>query len=104
MKYQTCTCQTTCEDPDGESYCHGNCSGVEGCICQEGYKINGSDCIHMNECGCFLREANFVIPVNLFAIDLWSAFVKEDNSTHTSPFVWTIKFSSCVLHNWKQGC
>ncbi|PIK54009.1 hypothetical protein BSL78_09094 [Apostichopus japonicus] len=64
MIYGNCTCQATCQDPKGESACNVTCLGSEGCICQtDGYLLNGSDCIHESQCGCYVPEVNLVIPV-----------------------------------------
>ena len=65
MEYGTCTCQRTCEDPKGESGCHGDCSDSEGCVCPDGFSMRGSDCVRNSQCGCFLEEANLVIPVSI---------------------------------------
>ncbi|PIK52880.1 putative zonadhesin-like [Apostichopus japonicus] len=62
MIYGTCTCQVTCEDPDGQSGCNNDCFGTEGCTCPAGFLMQGSDCISASECGCFVAEANLVIP------------------------------------------
>lgn len=70
MKYGQCICQTTCEDPNGESGCHRTCSGNEGCICPDGFSLNGTDCIRLNECECFTREGNLVIPVSFFNVHI----------------------------------
>ncbi|XP_071835328.1 uncharacterized protein [Apostichopus japonicus] len=62
MIYGTCTCQATCEDPNGQSGCYSDCLGSEGCTCPAGFLLQGSDCIRASECGCFVAEANLVIP------------------------------------------
>ncbi|XP_071836568.1 uncharacterized protein [Apostichopus japonicus] len=62
MIYETCTCQATCEDPNGQSGCDSDCLGTEGCTCPTGFVMQGSDCISASECGCFVAEANLVIP------------------------------------------
>ncbi|PIK35646.1 tenascin [Apostichopus japonicus] len=56
MIYGTCSCQATCEDPNSD------CLGSEGCICPAGFLMQGSDCVSASECGCFVAEANLVIP------------------------------------------
>ncbi|PIK57225.1 hypothetical protein BSL78_05861 [Apostichopus japonicus] len=63
MIYGTCTCQATCEDPDGKSGCKSDCFGSEGCTCPPGFLMQGSNCISASECGCFVAEANLIIPV-----------------------------------------
>ncbi|PIK39729.1 putative microfibril-associated glycoprotein 4-like [Apostichopus japonicus] len=62
MVYETCSCQTTCEDPKGESGCHSDCIGSESCVCPTGFLMHGSDCTSASECGCFVPEVNFVVP------------------------------------------
>ncbi|XP_071836656.1 uncharacterized protein [Apostichopus japonicus] len=62
MIYGTCSCQATCEDPNGQSGCNSDCLGSEGCACPAGFLMQGSDCISASECGCFVAEANLVIP------------------------------------------
>ncbi|PIK40180.1 putative zonadhesin, partial [Apostichopus japonicus] len=60
--YGTCSCKATCEDPNGQSGCNRDCLGSEGCTCPAGFLMQGSDCINASECGCFVAEANLVIP------------------------------------------
>ncbi|PIK37121.1 putative angiopoietin-4-like [Apostichopus japonicus] len=62
MIYGTCSCQATCEDPNGQSGCNSDCLGSEGCTCPAGFLMQGSDCISASQCGCFVAEANLVIP------------------------------------------
>ncbi|XP_071836569.1 uncharacterized protein [Apostichopus japonicus] len=62
MVYGTCSCQGTCEDPNGQSGCNSDCLGTEGCTCPAGFLMQGSDCINKSECGCFVTEANLVVP------------------------------------------
>ncbi|PIK38966.1 tenascin [Apostichopus japonicus] len=60
--YGTCSCKATCEDPNGQSGCNRDCLGSEGCTCPAGFLMQGSDCISASECGCFVAEANLVLP------------------------------------------
>ncbi|XP_071836587.1 uncharacterized protein [Apostichopus japonicus] len=62
MIYGTCSCKATCEDPNGQSGCNRDCLGTEGCTCPAGFLMQGSDCISASECGCFVAEANLVLP------------------------------------------
>ncbi|PIK35695.1 putative zonadhesin [Apostichopus japonicus] len=55
-------CKATCDDPNGQSGCNRDCLGSEGCTCPDGFLMQGSDCISASECGCFVAEANLVIP------------------------------------------
>ena len=64
MKYGVCACQATCEDPNGESGCHSNCSNSEGCACPDGFSMHGRDCIPNSECDCFVTDTNMIIPVS----------------------------------------
>ncbi|PIK38968.1 fibrinogen-like protein [Apostichopus japonicus] len=41
MIYGTCTCQATCEDPNGQSGCNSDCLGTEGCTCPAGFLMQG---------------------------------------------------------------
>ncbi|PIK58525.1 hypothetical protein BSL78_04549 [Apostichopus japonicus] len=63
MIYGTYRCQATCEDPNERSGCNSDSVGSEGCTCPAGFLMQGSDCINASECGCFVTEANLVIPV-----------------------------------------
>ncbi|XP_071836564.1 uncharacterized protein [Apostichopus japonicus] len=62
MIYNTCSCQATCDDPNGAGGCNNNCLGSEGCNCPTGFLMHGSDCIPTSDCGCFIRDENLVIP------------------------------------------
>ncbi|XP_071837312.1 uncharacterized protein [Apostichopus japonicus] len=57
-----CNCQGTCNYPNRTSGCDNDCLGSEGCICPAGFLMQESDCIPAEECGCFVTEANLVIP------------------------------------------
>ncbi|XP_071836673.1 microfibril-associated glycoprotein 4-like isoform X1 [Apostichopus japonicus] len=61
MQWMTCTCEFTCEDPDGLFGCYNNCSGQDACICPSGYLMKGGDCVNPNQCGCYHNTYN-VIP------------------------------------------
>ncbi|KAJ8033166.1 Fibrinogen-like protein 1 [Holothuria leucospilota] len=68
MMYMECSCQVTCEDPDGTSGCHNNCTRGKTCICPDGYFLQGEHCVPPEECGCFvhgigvIREGEFYVP------------------------------------------
>ncbi|XP_071810697.1 uncharacterized protein [Apostichopus japonicus] len=62
MIYGNCSCQATCEDPNGQSGCNSDCLGSEGCICPAGFLMEGTNCINASECGCFVTEAHLVLP------------------------------------------
>ncbi|XP_071835459.1 uncharacterized protein [Apostichopus japonicus] len=57
----TCSCQGTCEDPNGQSACNRHCLGSEGCTCPVGFLQQGSDCTNASECVCIVTEANLFI-------------------------------------------
>ncbi|XP_071835458.1 uncharacterized protein [Apostichopus japonicus] len=59
----TCSCQGTCEDPNGQSACNRHCLGSEGCTCPVGFLQQGSDCTNASECVCIVTEANLFITV-----------------------------------------
>lgn len=50
--YKSCTssCPPTCADHVGEA-CHEPC--VEGCECEPGFLLEGTQCIPEEECGCY---------------------------------------------------
>uniref|UniRef100_H3AZ76 VWFD domain-containing protein n=1 Tax=Latimeria chalumnae TaxID=7897 RepID=H3AZ76_LATCH len=51
--YEICadTCSLTCVGLTDESKCPTECA--EGCECDEGFFLDGEECIPMEECGCF---------------------------------------------------
>ncbi|KAJ8029751.1 Angiopoietin-related protein 1 [Holothuria leucospilota] len=53
MVYGNCTCQKTCEDPDGRNGCHDTCDELEMCFCPEGFFMKGQQCVPAEECACF---------------------------------------------------
>ncbi|PIK52881.1 putative zonadhesin-like [Apostichopus japonicus] len=77
MIYGTCTCQATCEDPDGKSGCKSDCLGSEGCTCPPGFFMQGSDCISAIECGCFVAEVILILPSG-------QTYVNDDCTQHCS--------------------
>ncbi|KAJ8033610.1 Fibrinogen-like protein A [Holothuria leucospilota] len=60
MEYGNCTCQATCEDPDGKN-CYATCFEEQTCLCVEGFLKKGDECVPSQECSCFFGER--VIPV-----------------------------------------
>ncbi|KAJ8033773.1 Fibrinogen-like protein A [Holothuria leucospilota] len=59
MIYRNCTCERTCEAP---TICQNNCQEIRGCICPNGFFLNGSDCVTPEECQCYSSSAGKVIP------------------------------------------
>ena len=62
MIFGNCTCQNTCEDPDGRNGCYGTCGEIEMCFCPEGFFIKEERCVPAEECDCF-QPGDGVIPV-----------------------------------------
>ncbi|XP_071835590.1 uncharacterized protein [Apostichopus japonicus] len=57
MILSNCTCQATCDDPDGEKGCHSNCTNDISCICPTGFMIQSTmDCVPQDECACYVKE------------------------------------------------
>lgn len=50
--YQSCAsaCPATCSDQTAPEFCQLPC--YEGCVCDEGYVISGSNCVKVDDCGC----------------------------------------------------
>ncbi|KAJ8033760.1 Fibrinogen-like protein A [Holothuria leucospilota] len=65
MVYGNCTCQPTCEDPDGSIECLVTCPEGEACICREGFVMKGGICVPIEECGCYIPGEGLV-PKNRF--------------------------------------
>ncbi|XP_071837755.1 uncharacterized protein [Apostichopus japonicus] len=55
MIWMNCSCQTTCDDPDGLNGCFKSCDDEPGytCVCPDGFLIRDGACIPLNECGCY---------------------------------------------------
>ncbi|PIK38961.1 putative IgGFc-binding protein-like, partial [Apostichopus japonicus] len=79
--YGTCSCKATCDDPNGQSGCNRDCLGSEGCTCPDGFLMQGSS-ISASECGCFVAEANLVIP------DVYDAGQRQDGVYTIMPTGW----------------
>lgn len=59
--YESCNdaCQRTCGAPDD---CQAiSCSEVGACVCPVGFFMDGSDCVPMEQCGCYLPDELTVI-------------------------------------------
>ncbi|KAJ8033589.1 Angiopoietin-related protein 1 [Holothuria leucospilota] len=65
MVYMNVTCQPTCDDPRGSNTCSVSSTlEAESCVCDDGFLKKGDSCVLPAACGCYVREANFVIPNN----------------------------------------
>ncbi|XP_071835603.1 uncharacterized protein [Apostichopus japonicus] len=55
MIWMNCSCQTTCDDPDGLNGCFKSCDDESGytCVCPDGFLIRDGACIPLYECGCY---------------------------------------------------
>ncbi|XP_071835606.1 uncharacterized protein [Apostichopus japonicus] len=55
MIWMNCSCQTTCDDPDGLNGCFKSCDDEPGytCVCPDGFLIRDGACIPLEECGCY---------------------------------------------------
>ncbi|XP_071835592.1 uncharacterized protein [Apostichopus japonicus] len=55
MIWMNCSCQTTCDDPDGLNGCFKSCDDEPGytCVCSDGFLIRDGACIPLEECGCY---------------------------------------------------
>ncbi|KAJ8033475.1 Fibrinogen-like protein A [Holothuria leucospilota] len=66
MVYGNCTCQSSCQYPSSLDGCNTNCQTgePETCICANGYLKKDNECVTASECGCYIAEFNFVLPVS----------------------------------------
>ncbi|XP_063798279.1 IgGFc-binding protein-like isoform X2 [Pseudophryne corroboree] len=55
-RYSICVngCPSTCHSMTMSSKCDAQCR--EGCECEQGYVLSGSDCVPMSQCGCIYNE------------------------------------------------
>lgn len=49
-KHEIRKCPKTCMNPENTNIC--NEEPMEGCVCDQGYVLNGEDCIPEEDCGC----------------------------------------------------
>ncbi|KAJ8033592.1 Angiopoietin-related protein 7 [Holothuria leucospilota] len=64
MVYGNCSCQTSCEDPNGKTNCGVSCKESKTCTCVDGFLKRGNQCIRANECGCYVGDIDSVVPNN----------------------------------------
>ncbi|KAJ8033405.1 Fibrinogen C domain-containing protein 1 [Holothuria leucospilota] len=61
MVNMSCTCQTTCADPNRLNGCFYNCVGGETCICPDGFFLIGTDCVPREDCGCYVQDEEVIV-------------------------------------------
>lgn len=70
--YDSCgnPCPATCEDPDAATNCKKSC--VETCVCDEGFLLSGTECVHKDQCGCLYKDKSLYIEAgaSVFTDDL----------------------------------
>ncbi|PIK52885.1 putative fibrinogen-like protein 1 [Apostichopus japonicus] len=103
MIYGTCTCQATCEDPNGQSGCYSDCLGSEGCTCPAGFLMQGSDCISASECGCFVAEANLVIPCPIETARMFMTLTIGKMAYIQSCLLGGLVYHSTYIVKWKTA-
>ncbi|XP_037649588.1 IgGFc-binding protein-like [Sebastes umbrosus] len=59
--YEFCgnACPATCENPDAATKCKKSC--VETCVCDEGFLLSGTECVHKAQCGCLYKDKSLYI-------------------------------------------
>lgn len=100
MIWMNCSCENSCNDPNGLNGCIRNCTDDPGytCVCPDGFLIRDGTCVHSNECGCYHRDVG-VIPVpsfNLMSIKyfhLKSVIVDVKISVRTKTIKLALKYS-----------
>ena len=71
-------CQPTCAEPDADGDCH---EPREGCECEKGYVLSGTECVPVKDCGCFVKMPNgddAYYPVGFcmsYSIDLFHMYI-----------------------------
>ncbi|XP_071836929.1 uncharacterized protein [Apostichopus japonicus] len=62
MIWMNCSCQTTCDDPEGLHGCFKSCNDEPGytCVCPDGFQIRDGACIPLEECGCYLSPTGVI--------------------------------------------
>ncbi|KAJ8026464.1 hypothetical protein HOLleu_31286 [Holothuria leucospilota] len=57
----SCDCERTCAHPTN---CTSICNGTQTCVCPDGYLIQNNACVGQQECGCYYKKGERVIPVS----------------------------------------
>ena len=60
-------CPATCADQSSEDNCP--LQRTEGCACNRGYILSGDECVREEECGCILRNGDY-LPVNMIIVTI----------------------------------
>ncbi|PIK61744.1 putative fibrinogen-like protein 1 [Apostichopus japonicus] len=93
----TCSCQGTCEDPNGQSACNRHCLGSEGCTCPVGFLMQGMTVpMRVNACVSLQRPTCYNN-----CQDVYDAGYRQDGVYTIMPTGWHgLPFNvSCKMEN-----
>ncbi|XP_049458303.1 IgGFc-binding protein-like [Epinephelus fuscoguttatus] len=94
--YEICgnACPATCENPDAAKKCKKSC--VETCVCDEGFLLSGTKCVHKAECGCLYKDKSLYIEAG-------ASIFTDDRCTERCTCNKATKEVDCEKPGCKQG-
>ena len=77
--YNRCmsACPATCRNPNAPEACPRSC--VEGCECNDGYVLNGVECVLASDCACSYNGVLYAVSSTMYSCTLiWQVSIGNE--------------------------
>ncbi|XP_072904906.1 IgGFc-binding protein-like isoform X2 [Hemitrygon akajei] len=102
--YKPCmtACPSTCADLSAPSKCSLTC--LEGCECDRGFVLSGSECVPFNECGCTFHNKYYKLQEHFLLGDCQQDCVCGNTQTVQCEPTQCVTDQVCTVYNFTLGC
>ncbi|XP_078064517.1 zonadhesin-like, partial [Mustelus asterias] len=102
--YKVCThaCPATCADLSAPSECTSPC--LEGCECERGFVLSGSECVPFNQCGCSFRNQYYQLHEHFILNKCQQQCVCSNTQSVQCRQKQCPSAQICTVYNYTLGC